>query len=104
MPDSKRDTDVKNRLGLCGRRQGWDDLREEHWNMYIIICKTDDQCKFNIWSRALKAGALGQPWGMKWGKRWEGFQDGGGQMYTCGQFMPMYGKSHHKIVKKLSSN
>lgn len=35
---------------------------------------------------------------MEWGKRWEGFQDGGGQMYTCGQFMPMYGKSHHKIV------
>ena len=29
MQDSKRDTDVKNRLfGLCGRGQGWDDLRE----------------------------------------------------------------------------
>ena len=47
-------------FGLCGRRQGWDDLREQHWNMYITICKTDDQCKFNAWSRALKAGALGQ--------------------------------------------
>ena len=26
-------------FGLCGRRQGWDDLREYHGNMYIIICK-----------------------------------------------------------------
>ena len=26
--DSKRDTDLKNRLELCRRRQGWDDLRE----------------------------------------------------------------------------
>ena len=32
-PDRKRDTDIKNRLldsvGY-GRRQGWDDLREQH--------------------------------------------------------------------------
>ena len=28
MQDSKRDTDVKNRLLDSGRRQGWDDLRE----------------------------------------------------------------------------
>ena len=26
--------------------------------MYITICKTDDQWKFDEWSRALKAGAL----------------------------------------------
>ena len=28
MQGSKRDTDVKNRLGLCGRRRGWDYLRD----------------------------------------------------------------------------
>ena len=28
MQDSKRDTDVKNRLVDSGRRQGWGDLRE----------------------------------------------------------------------------
>ena len=33
--------------------------------MYIIICKIDDQCKFDAW-RALKAGALGKPIGMDW--------------------------------------
>ena len=26
----ERDTDVKNRLGLCGRRRGWYGLREQH--------------------------------------------------------------------------
>ena len=25
-------------FGLCGRRQGRDDLRAQHWNMYLIIC------------------------------------------------------------------
>ena len=27
--------------------QGWDDLREYHLNMYITMCKIDDQCKFH---------------------------------------------------------
>ena len=36
---------------------------------FITICKIDDQCKFDRWSRALKAGALGQP-------RGRGIQDG----------------------------
>ena len=40
--------------------------------MYITICKIDDQCKFDALSRALKAGALGQPRGMEWGGEWEG--------------------------------
>ena len=78
MQDSKRDTDVKNKnFGLCGRRWRWDDLKEKHWNMYITICKINDQFKFDAWSRALKAGALGQPRGMGWRRRWERFQDGG---------------------------
>ena len=56
---------------LSGRRQGWDDLREKYWNMYITIHEIDDQSKFDAWNRALKAGALGQPRGMGWGG-WEG--------------------------------
>ena len=40
--------------------------------MYITICKIDDQCKFDAWSRAFKAGVLGQPRGMGWGQKWEG--------------------------------
>ena len=36
--------------------------------MYITRCKIDDQCKFNILSRSLEAGALGQPRG-SWEKK-----------------------------------
>ena len=65
-------------VGLIRRRWVWDNLREYHWSMYITICKIDDQCK--AWSKALKAGALGQPRGITWGRRWEGVHDG---WYTC---------------------
>ena len=30
-----------------GRRQGWDDLREQHRNMYIIKCETDFQTRLD---------------------------------------------------------
>ena len=43
MRDSKRDTEVKNRLLDSGRRRGWDDLREwrgdlqqEYWNWLLF--------------------------------------------------------------------
>ena len=39
--------------------------------MYIIICETDQQSRFNAWDRVLGAGALGWPRGMGWGGRWE---------------------------------
>ena len=67
----KRHRCKKQTFELCVRRQGWDDLREKHWNMNKTICKIDDQCKFNAWSRALKAGALGQPRRMVLGGMWE---------------------------------
>ena len=93
----KRHRCKEQTFGLCGRRWGWDDLRERHWNMYITICEIDDQYKFNAWSRTLKAGALGRPRGMGWGGRWE-VQDGG-HMYTHDWFMSMPGKNNHNIVK-----
>ena len=52
-------------FGLCGRRRGWD-LREWHWNMFIITCIIDRQSRFNTRDRVLRAGALGWPWGMGW--------------------------------------
>ena len=42
--------------------------------MYITICATDRQSRFDAWDRVLGAGALGWPWGMGWGGR--GIQDG----------------------------
>ena len=49
---------LKQTFGLSGRRRGWDDLSEERWNIYITICKIDDQCEFAVSCRAPKAGAL----------------------------------------------
>ena len=46
----------------------------KYWSfsfVYITIYEIDLQSKFDAWNRALKAGALGQPWGMAWGGRWE---------------------------------
>ena len=74
----KRHRYKEQTFGLCGRRQGWDDL-----NMYITICERDDQSKLNALNRALKAGALGQRRGMVCGRKWEG-GSGWGHMYTRG--------------------
>ena len=73
---------------LCGEKWGWDDIREYHWNMFITICKIDDQFKFDAWSRALKAGALGEPRGLGWGGRWAELRMMG-HMYTHGWYMLM---------------
>ena len=41
----KRHRCTEQTLGLCGRRCGWDDLREQNRNMYIIKCETDHQSR-----------------------------------------------------------
>ena len=46
------------------------DLR--HWIMYNTICEMNHQSRFDAWYRMLRAGALGWPRGMVWGRRWEG--------------------------------
>ena len=94
----KRHRCKEQTLGLCGRSRGWDDLREGHWNMYITICEIDRWSMFDTWDRALRAGALGWPWGMGWGGRWEG-GSGWGHMYAHGWFISMYGKNHYNFVK-----
>ena len=53
------------------RGRGQDDLGEWHWNMYIIICETNRQSRFDAWYRVLGAGALGWPRRMVRGGRWE---------------------------------
>jgi len=68
----KRHRHKEQSFGLWRRRRGWEDLREQHWNIYIIICEIDRQSRFDAWDKALRSGALGWPWGIGWGKRWEG--------------------------------
>ena len=43
----KRHRCSEQTFGLYGRRQGWDDLREQHRNMYIIKCETDRQSRLD---------------------------------------------------------
>jgi len=49
--------------------------------MYITICEIDLQSRFEAWDRVLRAGALGWPWGMGWGGRWEGISGGGTRVH-----------------------
>ena len=79
--------------------------------MYITICKIDDQGKFDAWSRALKAGALGQPRGMGWGGGREG-HSGWGDTYAAmadscrcmAKNPPQYCKViNHRLKKKKES-
>ena len=93
MGDSKRDTDVKNRLlDSVGEDEGgmiWENSIE---TCILPYMKWDHQSKFDAWNKAFKAIVLGQSWEMGWGGRWEGVQDGE-HMYTHGWFMSVYGKT-----------
>ena len=43
----KRHRYIEKTFGLYGRGQGWNDLREQHQNMYIIKCETDCQSRLD---------------------------------------------------------
>ena len=47
----KRHRCTEQTLGLCGRRQGWDVLREQHWNKYTIKGETDHQPRLDAWDK-----------------------------------------------------
>ena len=66
--------------------------------MYVTICETDRQSRFDAWDRVCRAVHWDDPegWDGEGGER--GFQDGE-HMYTHGWFMSMYGKNHYNIVK-----
>ena len=88
----KRHRCIEQSFGLCGRGQGWDDLGEWHWDMYIFICEMDHQSSFDAWDGVLGAGALGWPRGMDGEGGGRGVQDGE-HMYTHDGSMSMYGKT-----------
>ena len=75
----------------------WDNLWEQHWNIYITVCKVDSQWEFAVWHREPKASALWQP-RVGWGGRREAGSGRGGHVYTYGWFMLMYSRKHHNIV------
>ena len=89
---------IEQSFGLCGRGREWDDLGEWHWNMYIIICETDHQSRFNAWDWVLGAGALGWPWGMGWGGRWEEGSGWGTHVHLWQIHVHVW-QNHYNIVK-----
>ena len=76
-------------------RTAWKHVYYHMWNRSPVQVRCMRQ--------ALKASALGWPWGMGWGGQWEVVQDEG-HMYTHGWFVSMYGKSHYNIVISLQLN
>ena len=99
MRDSKRDTDVKNRLlDSVGEGEGgliWENSTETCILSYVKQIASPGSMH--------EAGCSGlmqwddpEGWDVEGGGR-EG-QDGE-YMYTHGWFMSMYGKNHHNIVK-----
>ena len=47
----KRHRCTEQSFELCGRRQRWDVLREQHRNLYIIKCETDHQSRLDAWDK-----------------------------------------------------
>ena len=48
---NKRHRCIEQSFGLGGRRQGWDVLREQHQNMYIIKGEIDHQPRLDAWDK-----------------------------------------------------
>ena len=63
--------------------------------MSNIIYETNSQARFNAGYWMLGAGALRRPRGMVQGGRTEGVGvQNGEHVYTCGEYMLMYGKTN----------
>ena len=71
----KRHRCIEQTFRLWGRRRGWDDLREQHRNVYYQVWNRSP-VQVGCMRQVLGAGALGWPrgmgWGMGWGGKWEG--------------------------------
>ena len=104
MWDSKRDTDVKNRLlDSVGEGEGG-----MLWEGSIETCVLSYVEQIAGPGSMQETGCSGL---VHWDDRegWDG--EGGGRgvqagdyIYTHGWFMWMYGNNHHNIVKQLASN
>ena len=89
----KRRWCIEQAYGLCGRGRGWEDLGEQHWNMWNVMYETRCQSRFNARCWMLGAGALGRPRGMVWG--------GGGRRVQDGEHMRNKGIKNLKKKKKI---
>ena len=86
----KRHRCIEQTFGLCGRRWGWDDLREQHWNKYTIKGETDHQPRLDAWDKC--SGLV-----LGWGGRQEG-GSGWGTHVNPWLIHVNVCKNHHNIV------
>ena len=70
----KRHRCTEQTFGLYGRRRGWDDLRKQHRNIYIIKCETDHQSRLDAWDKCSGHWDDPEGWDREGGER--GVQDG----------------------------
>ena len=99
MWDSKRDTDVKNRLlDAVGEGKGG-----MIWENSIETCILSYVKEITSPCSVVRKGAQGWCLGMTlrdgMGKKVGGAVQDGEHMYTHGWFMSVYGKTHYNIVK-----
>ena len=96
MWDSKRDTDVKNRLWTL-----WEKARVGWFERTALnhVCEIDRQSTFEAWDRVLGAGATGMTVRDGMGREGRGGVQDGEHMYTHDWFMSMHGKNHYNVVK-----
>ena len=96
----KRHWCIEQSFGLCGRgrRRGWDDLGEGHWNMYNIVYETSHQSRFNAQYWMLGAGALGWCRGMVRGRRREEGSGWGTHVYLWRIHFDIW-QNQYNIVK-----
>ena len=67
----KRHRCTEQTFGLCGRRRGWDGLREQHRNVYYLGWNRSP-AQVGCMRQVLGPGALGRPKGIGWRRKWEG--------------------------------
>ena len=75
----KRHRCIEQTFGLCGRRQEWDVLREQHWNKYTLKGETDhqprlDACPSHHRGLKCKIRKSRDTWSNRqvwfWGRKW----------------------------------
>ena len=75
----KRHRCIEQILELYGRGRRWDDLREQHWKLYITKGETDRQFRLDAWDKCLGLVHWDDPEG------WDG--EGGGKGDRDGEHM-----------------
>ena len=96
------ETQTENRLVDSRGRRGWDELREEHGNIYVIICKIDTWREVATQHGKLSLELYDNPgWGGGGGRK---VQEGGHMCILMADSLWRYARNQQSIVKPLSSN